>query len=153
MLLLDTLNLFEAILGVLALFVYLPYFLPRTSIPHVAVALREALQEIERAEEMGAIPFPSLARRTLERYGHVSYFAMRGVTSPVDSLIYEFRLTRIASNRSPGILRQLVLVGLTFKLCSLRSQIEVIRTDVEVRWNGFLCCSPTDKRRCRLSWL
>jgi len=80
MFLLDTLNLFEAILGVLALFVYLPYLLPRTTIPHIAAALREALQEIERAEEMGAIPFPSLARRTLERYEGFMFhtFSMSG---------------------------------------------------------------------------
>jgi hypothetical protein len=64
-------NMIRAIGTVLlALFVYIysPYLLPRTAIPHVAAALREALQEIERAEEMGAIPSPSLARRTLERY-------------------------------------------------------------------------------------
>jgi hypothetical protein len=54
----------------LAFFVYIysPYLLPRTAIPHVAAAFREALQEIKRAEEMGAIQFPSLARRTLEKY-------------------------------------------------------------------------------------
>jgi hypothetical protein len=49
-------------------YVYSPYLLPRTAVPHVAAAFREALQEIKRAEEMGAIQFPSLARRTLEKY-------------------------------------------------------------------------------------
>jgi hypothetical protein len=64
-------NVTQAIVTVLAAFfvyVYSPYLLPRTAIPHIADALREVLQVIERAEEMGAIPSPSLARRTLEGY-------------------------------------------------------------------------------------
>jgi hypothetical protein len=48
-------------------YVYSPYLLPRTAIPHAAAALRDALQEVERAEEMRAIQSPSLERRTLER--------------------------------------------------------------------------------------
>ena len=70
MIALETVNLLPTVFGVtvVTLFIYLPYLLPRSTLPHVAAELREALQGIERAEEIGAIPFQSLARRTLERY-------------------------------------------------------------------------------------
>jgi hypothetical protein len=68
------------ITALLAVFVYIysPYLLPRTAIPHIAAALHEALQEVQRAEEIGAIESPSSARRTLDqlRSFHVSYLAM-----------------------------------------------------------------------------
>jgi hypothetical protein len=57
-----------AVLLALFVYVYTPYLLPRTAIPHIAAALRDVLHVIERAEDMEAIPSPSLARRTLDRY-------------------------------------------------------------------------------------
>jgi hypothetical protein len=44
---------------------------------------------------------------------------------------------RIRSHHAPNRLRQLLLVGLTFELYSLRSRIEVIRTEAEVRETKF----------------
>jgi hypothetical protein len=54
---------------------------------------------------------------------------------------------RVESNLSPGLFPQLRLAfryGLTRRLYSLASQVEVIRLELEVRWATFRCCPTAD---------
>ena len=65
---LGVLSLCLSILGIYGLVLYLRFLLPRNVVPHVAARLSEALEILDRAESIGAIPQASEYRTTLAMY-------------------------------------------------------------------------------------
>ncbi|KAH9983547.1 hypothetical protein BJV74DRAFT_615233 [Russula compacta] len=115
--LLDAFSLCLSILGIYGLMLYPRFLLPRNIVPYVAERLSEALQILDRAQSIGAIPQASEYRTTLAIFEN------------------QFLRMRTESHRSPGISQQLFLAirrGITCKLYVLYLRIEAAKVEIEL---------------------
>ncbi|KAH9983548.1 hypothetical protein BJV74DRAFT_615247 [Russula compacta] len=116
----DFLSVFSlclSILGVYGLVLYLRFLLPCNVVPCVAENLSEALQILDHAESIGAIPRASEYRTTLVIFEN------------------QFLHMRTESHRSPRISQQLLLAvrrGLAYKLYVLSLRIEATKVEIEL---------------------
>ena len=133
----DIISLCLSILGIYGLLLYLRFLLPRHVIPRVASALTEAIQLLDRAEAIGAVPRASEYRASLAMY-ESRHACLCNNSRLTNQHSFENQLLRMRteSHRSPGIYQQLLLAvrcGLTCRLWSLSLRIEAIKVKVEVR--------------------
>ena len=151
---LGILSLCLSILGIYGLVLYLRFLLPRNVVPYVAARLSEALEILDRAESIGAIPQASEYRTTLAMYEAVVTACLfvpkltinhtHRLYRPTSSFDNQFLQMRTESHRSPGISQQLLLAvgcGLTYRLYVLSLRIEATRVEIEVRSHGVHCLS------------
>ena len=120
---------------------YLRFLIPRNAIPYVSAVLTEAEHLLDRAESIGVIPQPNDYRLALTMYEAVVPLPTDRHLTDQHSCASEFLQTRMESHRAPGILQQLWLAtryGLTWKLYTLSSRVDIIRIKVEVCWNAIL---------------
>src|SRR6266576_4632793 len=136
----DILSFCFSILGLYGLVYYLRFLIPRNLLPYVSAVLTEAEHLLGRAESIGVIPQPNDYRLALTLYEAFSLPTDHHLTDQ-RRCAGEFLQIRMESHRAPGILPQLRLAvwyGLTYRLYTLLSRVEVIKIKIEVCWNALL---------------